>query len=323
MFQSTGAFFRLVRWPNLVFIFLTQALFYYFVLLPSFGGELAFDGSNLTVHPALRPALFYLLTSSSILIAAAGYIINDYFDLNIDRVNKPDRLVVEKLIKRRWTIVWHWVLSGVGVLLGLYVSWKVRNPLVGLANLSCVFLLWFYSTTFKRKLLIGNILISVLTAWVILVLYVCEFKLPGLADATYEHIVARIFKFAIVYSGFAFIISLIREVVKDIEDMEGDARYGCRTMPIVWGVNVAKVFAATWLVVLFGALVVIEFYVLQRIQWFIAAYSVLFLDLPLLWVLRKLYSAQTKADYRLLSGVIKGIMLAGILSMVFIYVKLS
>ena len=312
MFQLPGAFFRLIRWPNLVFIFLTQCLFYYLILLPGYNGSI--------LKPALSPALFYWLTLSSVLIAAAGYIINDYFDLNIDRVNKPDRLVVEKIIKRRWTIIWHWILSGLGVLLGFYVSWKLRNPVVGLGNLACVVLLWFYSTTFKRKLLIGNVVISLLTAWVILVLYVCEFRViyaMGIIG-----ILSRLFKYAIVYSGFAFIISLIREVIKDIEDMNGDARYGCRTMPIVWGVNVAKVFAGTWLMVLTGALIVIQFYELQSWNWIAVSYCFLLLDLPLLWTLRKLYEAQTKADYHRLSTVIKGIMLVGILSMIIMDIHL-
>jgi 4-hydroxybenzoate polyprenyltransferase len=313
MLQLPGAFFRLIRWPNLVFIFLTQLLFYYCMLLPCFAVP------QTGVYPnKLQPVLFYLLTSSSVLIAAAGYIINDYFDLNIDRVNKPDRMVVEKIIKRRWTIIWHWVLSGLGVLLSLYVSWKVRNPVVGLANLGCVILLWFYSTTFKRKLLIGNVVISLLTAWVILVLYVAEFRLQEFRDAAYSHILSRLFKFAILYGGFAFIISLVREVVKDIEDMEGDARYGCRTMPIVWGVNVAKVFAGTWLAVLTGALIIIQFYGLQHAWWPVVLYCLILLDLPLLWILRRLYQARAKTDYHRLSGAVKGVMLAGILSMLII-----
>jgi 4-hydroxybenzoate polyprenyltransferase len=308
MLQLPGAFFRLIRWPNLVFIFLTQWLFYYLILLPGYNGS--------ALRPLLSPALFYWLTLSSVLIAAAGYIINDYFDLNIDRVNKPDKLVVEKIIKRRWTIIWHWILSGLGVLLGFYVSWKLRNPVVGLGNLACVVLLWVYSTTLKRKLLIGNVVISLLTAWVILVLYVCEFRVIYARDVIGT--LSRLFKYAIVYGGFAFIISLIREVIKDIEDMNGDARYGCRTMPIVWGVNVAKVFAGTWLGVLTGALIVIQFYALQSWNWIAVSYCFLLLDLPLLWTLRKLYEAQTKADYHRLSAVIKGIMLVGILSMVII-----
>jgi 4-hydroxybenzoate polyprenyltransferase len=316
MLLLPGAFFRLIRWPNLVFIFLTQCLFYYLILLPGFGGR------PVPYQNLLSPVLFYLLTLSSVLIAAAGYIINDYFDLNIDRVNKPDKLVVEKIIKRRWTIIWHWILSSIGVLLGSYVSWKLRNPVVGLGNLGCVVLLWFYSTTFKRKLLIGNVIISLLTAWVILVLFVCEFRVTGSADVELRNILSRLFKYAIVYGGFAFIISLVREVVKDIEDMEGDTRYGCRTMPIVWGVNVSKVFAGTWLGVLIGALIVIQFYVLQSWQWLAVVYCFLLLDLPLLWTLRKLYEAQTKADYHRLSSVIKAMMLVGILSMVFIGIHL-
>jgi len=307
MFQLLGAFFRLVRWPNLVFIFLTQLLFYYLILLPGFNDA----------HPAyhkLVPLLFYLLSASSVLIAAAGYIINDYFDLNIDRVNKPNRLVVDRLIRRRSTILWHWLLSGVGALLSIYVSWVLRNPVVALANVGCVFLLWVYSTTFKRRLLIGNIIISLLTAWVILVLYVAEVRVR--ADAIYHAYTIRLFKFAIIYAGFAFIISLVREVVKDLEDMEGDMKYGCRTMPIVWGVNVAKVFAGTWLFVLVGALVILEFYVLQKAKWPLIAYGAVLIDLPLLWILRKLYEAQTKIDYRFLSNSIKWVMLAGILSMI-------
>ena len=313
MMQLPGAFFRLIRWPNLVFIALTQTLFYYCVLLPGFH-----TGGSGPYTNTLKPILFYLLVGSSVLIAAAGYIINDYFDLNIDRVNKPDKLVVEKIIKRRWTIIWHWILSGLGTLLGAYVSWKIKNPIVGLANLFCVLLLWFYSTTFKKKLLIGNVLISLLTAWVILVLYVSEFSLVIFRDPNYHGVLSRLFKFAILYGGFAFIISLIREVIKDIEDMDGDARYGCRTMPIVWGVNTAKVFAATWLVVLIGSLIVIQFYILQYGWWIIVLYCILLLIAPLIWILRKLYQAQLKTDYHLLSGYIKGVMLAGILSMIFI-----
>jgi len=320
MLQLAGAFFRLIRWPNLVFIILTQWLFYYCIL--DIGTVIA-PGWHIEYHPNLQPLLLGLLSLSSVLIAAAGYIINDYFDLNIDRVNKPDKLVVEKIIKRRWTILWHWLLSGLGIALGLYVSWRLRNPIVVLTNLGCVFLLYFYSTTFKRKLLIGNIIISLLTAWVILVLYVAEFHFAAFQEPVYHTILSRLFKFAILYGGFAFIISLVREVVKDIEDMEGDARYGCRTMPIVWGVNVAKVFAGTWMVVLTGALIVIQFYVLQHdgppmVLYCMVLYCLLLLIGPLLWILRKLYTAQTKADYHLLSRAIKGIMLAGILSMIII-----
>ena len=301
----------MIRWPNLFFIALTQALFYYCILLPSFHND------TISHENVLQPTEFWLLCLSSVLIAAAGYIINDYFDLNIDRVNKPDRIVVEKLIKRRWTIVWHWILSGAGILIGFYVSWKLRNIFIGPANIVCVALLWFYSTTFKKKLLIGNVIISLLTAWVILVLYLCEFRLHRFVDPGYHHSLSTVYKFAILYTAFAFVISLIREVVKDIEDMEGDARYGCRTMPVVWGVNVSKVFIATWLIVLIASLVVIQFYVLQYRWWASVLYCFIFILLPLLQILRKLYAASVTADYYQLSKLIKAVMLTGILSMIF------
>jgi 4-hydroxybenzoate polyprenyltransferase len=209
------------------------------------------------------------------------------------------------------------MLSGVGLLLSFYVSWRIRNPLVAVGNLGCVILLYFYSTTFKRKLLIGNVIISLLTAWVILVLYVGEFYWAGFIDSDYRRFLSTLFKFAIVYSSFAFLLSLIREVIKDIEDMDGDAKYGCRTMPIVWGVNVAKVFAGTLIVVLLAALVILQFYVLQRAWFPLTLYGVLLVDLPMVYILRKLYAAQTRTDYHRLSNTIKLVMLAGIVSIIF------
>src|SRR5580704_16107624 len=109
MLQLTGAFFRLIRWPNLVFIVLTQLLFYFCIFFP---GPPMIPGWQLSYDAVLNPGLLCLLSLSSVLIAAAGYIINDYFDLNIDRINKPGKVVVEKIIKRRWAIIWHLALSG-------------------------------------------------------------------------------------------------------------------------------------------------------------------------------------------------------------------
>ena len=305
------AFLGLIRGLNLLFIALTQALFYYFILIPIF--------NDADLRPFLHQKLFFILVIASVFIAAAGYIINDYFDLNIDQVNKPHKLVVEKVIKRRWAIVWHLSLSAMGVLLSFYLGWKVNNILIGFANLLCVALLWFYSTTFKRKLLIGNVIISLLSAWVVLVLYFSEwarFLNPRVkSDELYA--MTRIFRFAFLYAGFAFIISLIREVVKDIEDMPGDAKYGCRTMPIVWGVHLTTVFVSTWLVVLIASLGIIQFYVLQFRWWWSALYCLVLIILPLLYILRKLFVAKTTEDFHQLSSIIKLVMLTGIVSMVF------
>ncbi len=260
---------------------------------------------------------FYLLLAASVFIAAAGYIINDYFDLSIDAVNKPQKVVIDRVIKRRWAIVWHWILSGVGLLLSFYVSYKIGSWIIALANVLVVFALWFYSTTFKKKLLSGNIIIAALTAWVIVVVYffcgahISLWRLETSATG------ARFFKFTVLYAGFAFIVSLIREVIKDIEDMEGDARYGCKTMPIVWGVPTSKVFTGVWLVVCIAALAIVQLYAWQLGWWVICMYTIVLVILPLLYILRGLYKASTPADYHRLSTIIKLVMLAGILSMLF------
>ena len=307
-----AAFFRLIRWPNLIFIALTQILFYYCIILPS----LPPGYDSLSYY--LSPLVFYLLVLASVLIAAAGYIINDYFDINIDQVNKPDKIIVQKIINRRWAIVLHIVLTMAGLVASLYVSLKTSFVIVA-ANLGCAFLLWVYSTTFKRKLLTGNIIISGLTSWTVLVLYFATnpiFTLRPFASIDTRLAMQTIYKFAALYAGFAFIISLIREVVKDIEDMDGDKRYNCKTMPIVWGVPPSKVFVGVWLVVLIGALAVVQFYVLQIGWWVSSLYVLLLVIIPLIYILQQFYKAQTSPQYHRISSLVKLVMFTGILSMI-------
>ena len=307
------AFFRLIRWPNLLFIALTQALFYYCIIVPSLPASYF-----LLSHKFTQP-LFFLLMTASVFIAAAGYIINDYFDINIDQINKPDKMVVEKIINRRWAILLHWIITTVGLIISCYVAYKT-SYIVIICNVFCTFLLWFYSTTFKKKLLSGNIIIAALTAWTVLVLYFAtnnSYNFNNHLSVEISSSIKRIFKFAILYGGFAFVISLIREVVKDIEDMEGDARYNCKTMPVVWGIPSSKVFAGVWLVVLVGILLILQFYAFQIGWHFVDVYCLLLVVLPLLFILRKLYVAQNKAQYHAISKLIKLVMLTGIFSIVF------
>ena len=306
------AFLKLIRWPNLVFIALTQILFFYIVI------PFVYKGLQVTLLPQ---NIFYLLVAASVCIAAAGYIINDYFDLNIDLVNKPAKLIIEKYISRRWAILLHLGLSLIGFIISCYVGYKLRNIYIPFFNLLSIAGLWFYSTTFKKQLLIGNIVISLLTAWVILVIAVAVYRLHGSVNEG-SFIITRLIKVSILYAGFAFIISLIREVVKDMEDIQGDVKYGCRTMPIVWGIPVSKVFAGVWLVVLTCGVVVLQFYVFQLGWWWSAIYSLLLIIIPLLWVLQQLYKAQTPSDFSRLSSAIKMVMFTGIVSMLFFKIYL-
>ena len=306
--RLTAAFLKMIRLPNLIFIALTQVLFQFCIFYPLYRG-------NIQPHDTRN---FLLLVAASVLIAAAGYIINDYFDINIDEVNKPDRMVVDKFISRRWAIAWHFILSAIAILFTILALPVLQKWYLVLANIFCVALLWFYSTNFKQKLLIGNIAISLLTAWTILLVFFSKLSV-GDAFTTDFHGQPKFFRFAFLYAGFAFMITLIREAIKDIEDMPGDEKYGCHTMPIVWGVNATKVYIAVWMIILIAILMVIQVYVLQFRWWWAVVYCILLIILPLLYIFLKLFKASSIADYHKLSSWTKLVMLTGILSMIFFY----
>jgi 4-hydroxybenzoate polyprenyltransferase len=303
-----AAFFRLVRLPNLFFMALTQVLFQFCIYHTLYR-------DNIPANDLFR---FILLALASLLIAAAGYIINDYFDINIDEINKPTKMVVDKVIHRRWAIAWHFMLSSTGIFLTVLALPFLQKWYLILANILCVALLWFYSTNFKKSLLTGNIVISLLTAWTILIIFFSKFDIGdafGAGNTSND----KFFRLAILYAGFAFIISLIREAIKDMEDMPGDAKYGGRTMPIVWGVNATKVYVAVWLIVLIAILVIFQVYVMQFKWWLTIAYSVPAIIFPLVIILFKLKKAVTTKQFHQLSTLTKLVMFTGILSMVFFY----
>jgi 4-hydroxybenzoate polyprenyltransferase len=300
-----AAFLKLVRLPNLFFIALSQVLFQFCIYQPMYKGNIP---ENDLLH-------FIFLSLASLLIAAAGYIINDYFDINIDEVNKPGKMVVDRVIHRRWAIAWHFMLNSAALVLTILALPFLQKWYLILANMLCMALLWFYSTNFKKQLLVGNIVISILTAWTILIIFFSKFSLVNAVDPSHH----KFFQLAILYAGFAFIISLIREAIKDMEDMPGDTKYGCRTMPIVWGVNATKVYVAVWLAVLIALLLVIQIYILQFQWWLLIVYSIVTVILPLVIVLVKLKPAVTSSDYHRLSSITKLVMFTGILSMIFFY----
>jgi 4-hydroxybenzoate polyprenyltransferase len=263
---------------------------------------------------------FSLILLTYLFIAAAGYIINDYFDINIDQVNKPDRVVVGSFISRRWVIFWHLVLS----VMGVYIS-TIAFPFesywhIHLSNLLTILLLWFYSTNFKKDFLIGNVVISLLTAWSIAVVYFSKFTIqeilhPNINDTANF----RFAKLMVLYSVFAFILTLVREALKDMEDMEGDQKFGCKTLPIVWGLKPTKVYIGVWLIVVIGCLAFIQLYVIPFGWWYSIVYCMLTIVTPLALVLKKLNKADTSKDFKQLSLLVKMAMFAGIMSMLFFY----
>lgn len=234
-----------------------------------------------------------LLATSTVSIAAGGYIINDYYDVKIDYINKPDRVVIGKSITRRYAILFHVVLSALGIVLGYYLSWRVAA-----VNVLSVFLLWLYSNNLKRLPFIGNFTVAFLT---------------GLAVYTVDVYYRTQNSLIIIYALFAFFMTLVREIIKDMEDLKGDNTFGCKTLPIVWGIRKTKILVYL-IIVLFGAMVALmnQFYRALPFK-----YHLVFLYVPLLWLIFRLSRADMKKDFRRLSVLCKVIMLLGILSMAF------
>ena len=293
----------------MVFILLAEILFHFCIYKP------LYPGSNFAVD-----LNFSLIALTYLFIAAAGYIINDYFDINIDQVNKPNRVVVGSHINRRWVIFWHLFFS----IMGIYVS-TIAFPFkqywhIHLSNLLTILLLWFYSTNFKKDFLVGNVVIAILTAWSIAVVYFSKFTFQQIMHPNINDVANfRFAKLMALYCAFAFILTLVREALKDMEDIEGDQKFGCRTLPIVWGLKPTKVYIGVWLVVVTAMLAIIQLYVVPFGWWYSILYCAVFIIYPLLYVLVKLKTSYVSADFKKLSLYVKIAMFSGILSMLFYY----
>jgi 4-hydroxybenzoate polyprenyltransferase len=301
------AYLKLVRYPNLIIIVLTQYLMRWGVIQPMLevnGFELQLDSFH-----------FFLLVLSTVSLTAAGYVINDYFDTHTDLLNKPRQVLVGTQIHRRAAMAFHIVLNVMGVGLGFYVSFYVGLPFLGFVFLLVSGLLWFYSTTYKRQFIVGNLLVALLTALVPLM--VALFEIPMLNEA-YREIMIRhqsnfmyLLYWVLAFAFFAFLTNLIREIVKDMEDFEGDSAYGRNSLPVVLGVQTSKMVVNALIVITLIGLGYVYFSHLSDTVTFL--YFLLFLFIPFIFLIVKNIKAYKKEDFRLISHVLKGIMLVGVL----------
>ncbi len=276
-FSITG-FLKLTRFWNLLIIALAQY----------------FTAAFLIDSGKIWDLRLLLLSGSTMIIAAAGYIINDYYDVKIDLINKPERVVIGKQVARRYAILFHSILSIVGTAIGFLLNWKI-----GVINFFSAFLLWWYSNDLKRQPFIGNFVVALLTGLSIFLI--------NILYHTYQPLVG-------IYSIFAFAMTLIREIVKDMEDLKGDNTFGCKTLPIIWGMLKTKLLIYFLMAVLFGSVIIInELYSQLPLLYFFA-----FLFVPLVFLFARLVRADTKKDFYYLSQWCKVIMVLGIVSMVFI-----
>ena len=293
------AFFNLIRWKNLLLIALLQFLIKYYLL------------SDFSFQTILSNSLFYILVFATITITAAGYIINDIIDIKVDAINKPNKVIIDNKISIPNAKKLYFLLTSIGILAGIYVSIKVDKPLFSLCFIAISLLLYTYSKYLKGKVLIGNIVVSLLLAFSILILLF--FDIPIKMNSMQWSLYLKIQFVIIIYAVFAFLLNFIREIIKDIEDIDGDYNEELKTFPIIFGRKRARNFVIFISVITIYLLIFIisNFLKIKTIPF---AYIGVFVFLPLLYFTYKLWNSKTKKQYSFLSKLLKIIILLGIIS---------
>jgi 4-hydroxybenzoate polyprenyltransferase len=304
------AFLHLIRLPNLLIVALTQYLIYYFVF-----------AQNLH-QVGLKTQLNWLemtgLVITTICIAASGYIINDILDRDIDRINKPHKMIVERIFSV--TMAWRMYISTIvlGGLLSIYLAIRTNNlPLLSLYPIA-VALLYLYSKYFKKGFLIGNWIVGLFCAFVAGIVWVGESSsLTAIFDTVHQmshsHYLRDLLLF---YLLFAFFATTYREIIKDLEDIDGDRIGGCRTLPIVWGVQRGKVVALANGGILFSITLFFWVYLYEATAGWLPLIPLTGVLLFIAVTLFFSYHAQQATDFHRISQMIKVLMLFGLLLLV-------
>lgn len=299
-------YLKLIRWTNLLIVAGTLCLMRWFILEPL----LKFAGFSLL----FSTLDFLLMVLSAVCYTAAGYVINDYFDTQTDTLNRPESVIVGKEVSRRAAMALHFALNSLAAILGVYISFHIGIPALAIICLIIPGILWFYSTTYKRQFLLGNIIVALLTALVPLAVFLSEMPLQVrmhrqalMASPEFMHIVLY---WIGGFSFFAFILTLVREIVKDIEDFEGDAAFGRNSLPVVIGVPYTKLvlyllIAITEVVIFYTGLKFVDDTISQL-------YFLLLLFIPLLLSTYLIFRAVNRKDYTRISLLLKLIMLSGL-----------
>lgn len=302
---------QLVRWSNLFFLGALIYVMEKWVVVPILD-DVAF-GEQLPWY------ILLLIAAATILIAAGGYVINDYFDIKIDRINRPDQLIVTQYISKENAMRLSIGLSGVGMVCGLVAAWLLRSSTIAILFAIIPGLLWFYSSSYKRLLIIGNVTIALLSAlspMMVAIANVAQLQLKYSTILPYTTLEHDIYAWVGGFSLFAFLLTWIREIVKDLQDQMGDRELECHSMPIVWG-NIVTKIVVTALIVLTTVLIGWFWYSLLPFdhswQSFSTRYIVLAIIIPLWGALWLLWAAKIPSDYRTCQQVLKLTMFLGML----------
>ena len=313
-------YLKLLRIGNLAFLA---------ILLYVMEKWVAFPLLHQQKFPELMPWwVLTLLIFSVVCVAAGGYVINDYFDVKIDRINRPDDLVVTRVISRDAAMNWFYALTAIGIVAGLAVAWWARSWNLLFIYIVIPGLLWFYSASYKRMLLVGNLIVAFISALVPLLVAIinADYLKHLYSEAlAYTPIVGQLFVWLGGFALFSFLLTWAREVVKDVEDIEGDREMECRTMPIVWGETVSKIVVTLLTVATMALIAYLAYCVLPfPMEWstLTGRFVIFGVMVPLVCVLVLLWFARSKRELHTVQQVLKFIMFLGTMFSYVIYTNL-
>ena len=303
-------YLRIFRLPNLAIIILTQYLIRYCLLKPFYAGS--------GISFAINSFDFALMVFSTLLITAGGNIINDITDIDSDRINKPEKLWVGKLMTKKSAYSLYIALTAAGVITGFYLSFRIGYLMFGFIYLAIALMLYFYSSNYQKIALAGNITVSLLSAMVILIVWLYEFFALRSQPALFAKLMPVSGFVSVLiwgYAAFAFLTSLIREIVKDIEDIEGDTKAGYKTLPVVSGAGRANKFVIVLTVITMAALGFGQYFLFEHSLMMVFWYLMIAVQTLFAYLLYLTIKARTKEDFKTVGDAAKIVMVAGILSM--------
>ena len=294
-------FLKLIRYQNLLMIALMQLIFKYGFL----------DLQNIPL--ALNDWQYLLLVLTTVLLAGGGYLINNIFDKETDNINKPDDVVVGKFISEDKAFTIYIALNIVAVGIGFYLANIIEKPLLSSVFIVISGVLYLYASSLKQSLLIGNIIVAILTSFTVIIIGI--FNLYPLITPDNQAFLGLLFKVLLDYAIFAFIINFIREIVKDLEDVNGDYNQGMNTLPIALGVTrtARVVFLISFVPIVILLYYINEYYFINEL-YIATIYCLLLIVAPLIYFTVKSASAKNKQDFHHLSLVLKFVLFFGILS---------
>ena len=301
-------YLKLIRFQNLLMLAFMQLVFRYLFLANSY------------VDMALTDFNYILLVLSTVCIAAGGYVINNIMDQDTDEIAKPQNRVVGVSISETVAYNWYIGLTIVGVGIGFYLSNVIYKPTFASMFILVATLLYVYATNLKQIPLLGNVIVAFLLS--VSILIIALFDIFPATDMDNKIRMGEAFNILVDYAIFAFIINLIRELVKDLEDMDGDSATGINTLPIAIGINKTKILVGILTVT---AIALLVYYIKVHLfdLDYVLYYGLVFIVGPLIFLGVKLIQAQDKKEYHFLSTLLKIVLFFGILSVAVIVLNLK